>query len=161
MATLYWIRSEQDSDFFTQGYIGVTTDLAKRLRSHKHKFKDIWESLKLQILVIGEKDYLFELEKKLRPHKNIGLNLARGGYKNNQMIGLENPNWGKSGKESPNFQGWYITPLGKFESPKEAAKVHKVHKTTIFRRCRGRIINGIKHQPVDGYVFEREGRVKP
>ena len=160
MATLYWLHRQDELNMFESGYIGVTENLAARMRSHKHRFKKIWGQLKLTILVIGSSDYLFDLEKKLRPQKRIGLNLARGGFKNNQMIGEENPNWGKKGKLAPRFQGWYITPLGKFESPEEAAKIHGVDKTTISRRCRGRIVNGVKLQPHAGYAFERKGWVK-
>lgn len=160
MATLYWLHRQDELNMFESGYIGVTENLAARMRSHKHKFKKIWEQLKLTVLVIGSSEYLFDLEKQLRPQKGIGLNLARGGFKNNQMIGEENPNWGKKGRLAPHFQGWYITPLGRFESPEEAAKSHGVDKTTIYRRCRGRIVNGVKLQPHAGYAFERKGWVK-
>ena len=120
MAVLYWLHRQDELNMFESGYIGVTKDLAARMRCHKHRFKKIWEQLKITVLVIGSCEYLF-----------------------------------------PNFQGWYITPLGRFESPEEASKVHGVHPTTISRRCRGRIVNGIKLQPHDGYAFDREGRVKP
>lgn len=159
MAILYWLHRQDESNMFDDGYIGVTEKLAARMRSHKHRFKAIWDQLKLTILVIGSPKYLFELEKKLRPRRNIGLNVAEGGYRNNVMIGKENPNWGKKGELAPNFQGWYITPLGRFESPEEAAKIHGVNKTTIGRRCKGRIVNGVKLQPHAGYAFERKGWV--
>jgi hypothetical protein len=160
MAMLYWLHRPDELNMFDSGYVGVTENLPARMRCHKHRFKEIWDQLKLTILVIGSVKYLFELEKKLRPQKNIGLNLARGGYKNNEMIGEENPNWGKKGQLAPHFQGWYITPLGKFESPNEAAKVHGVNKSTIHRRCRGRNVKGVKLQPFAGYAFERKGWVK-
>lgn len=160
MAMLYWLHRQDELNMFESGYIGVTENLAARMRSHKHRFKKIWGQLKLTILVIGSPSYLFQLEQKLRPKNKIGLNLAQGGYRNNRMIGQENPNWNKKGELAPNFQGWYITPLGRFESPEEAAKIHGVDKTTISRRCRGRIVNGVKLQPHAGYAFERKGWVK-
>lgn len=161
MAILYWLHHQDDLDVFKSGYVGVTDKFAARMRSHKHKFKKIWDELKITILVIGSTKYLYDLEKKLRPKRNIGLNVAQGGYKNNIMFGEDNPNWEKKGELAPNFQGWYITPLGKFESPEEAAKVHGVNKTTIHRRCRGRVVKGVKLQPFAGYAFEQKGRVKP
>lgn len=161
MSTLYWLRLAEHTDVFTQGYVGVAKDLSKRLRAHKHRFKSIWPSIIATPLVIGSKDYCFDLEKKLRPTRRIGWNRSAGGYCNNAMHGNANPNFGKFGEAAPRFDGWYITPLGRFARPEDAAKAHGCDKTTIARRCRGRQINGKFLPPWSGYAFEQKGGVKP
>lgn len=156
MATLYWLRSPEHIDMFTQGYVGVAADMSKRLRSHKHKFKDLWDKIIVEKLVISTQKYCFELEKQLRPQRNIGWNKAVGGYRNNAMPNKQNPNYGKLGQQAPNFQGWYITPLGRFERPQDAAELHNCHSTAIIRRCRGRKVNGKFLSPHVGYAFEQK-----
>lgn len=41
-------------------------------------------------------------------------------------------NLGKFGENHPGFKGWYITPLGKFASLKEAAQMHKTSLQNIY-----------------------------
>jgi hypothetical protein len=156
MSTLYWLRLPEHTDMFTEGYIGVAADMKNRLRSHKHRLKNIWDKIIVQQLVVSTKEYCFELEKQLRPSRKIGWNKSCGGYRNNQMNGVENPNFGKLGQDASNFVGWYITPLGKFDRPEDAAKVYGCYKTTIIRRCRGREVNGKFLSPHLGYAFEQK-----
>lgn len=97
MAEVYWIRLPEHTDILTQGYIGVTTKTAQeRFTSHvnasklnkKHHLKISYairkygaENLVVQTLVICDDDYSLVLEEKLRPCKEIGWNLAKGGSK--------------------------------------------------------------------------------
>jgi hypothetical protein len=156
MAVLYWLRLPEHTDVFSQGYVGVTSQIEKRLRSHKHRFKSIWDKVVVEQLVISTKDYCFSIEQKLRPLRLIGWNKSAGGDKNNVMFGKENPNTGKFGEEAPNFVGWYITPLGKFSRPEDAANLHNCALTTIARRCKGRYVNGKFLMPQQGYAFEQK-----
>ena len=39
---------------------------------------------------------------------------------------------GKFGEDHPSFKGWYITPLGKFASLREAAEMHKTSLQNIY-----------------------------
>jgi hypothetical protein len=156
MAVVYWLRLPEHQDMFTQGYIGVATDWKRRIRQHRHKFKHLWDKAIMQPLVIAAKEDCYELEKKLRPCRNIGWNRAAGGFRNNVMCGKENPNTGKLGSQAPHFIGWYITPLGRFDRPEDAAKVHNCAMTTIARRCKGRWVNGTFLQPHPGYAFEQK-----
>ena len=156
MAILYWLHLPEHNDMFTQGYVGVASDFVKRMRCHKHRFKSIWDKIIAQPLVISTKETCFDLEAKLRPSRNIGWNKSCGGYSNNRMPGSDNPNFGKFGVEAPNFVGWYITPLGKFDRPEDAAKAHNCFKTTIIRRCKGREVNGKFLPPQKGYAFEQK-----
>jgi len=88
---VYWIREQSHNDPMTQGYIGVSGNVEKRLASHKGMFsgtnnhlkhaikKHGWDNLVKSILLIGEKDYCLSIENKLRPSEKIGWNLAVGG----------------------------------------------------------------------------------
>ena len=156
MAVLYWLHLPHEKNLLTHGYVGVASDFSKRMRSHKHKFSQIWSNVLVEKLVISTKEYCFALEEKLRPKRNIGWNKACGGYRNNKMYGDENPNKNKFGEKAPNFIGWYITPLGKFDRPEDAAKLHNCALTTIARRCKGRVVNGKFLPPQKGYAFEQK-----
>lgn len=93
MACVYWIRHPDHTDLFTQGYIGFTSVLPrKRWNCHKHiakknkanypicnAIRKYGDELIFKILVIGEREYCLDLEKKLRPKNEIGWNLGIGG----------------------------------------------------------------------------------
>jgi hypothetical protein len=152
-STVYWLHFKEHTDIFNQGYIGVTPNLKKRIREHKFKFKNLWEKIIVKQLVIADNDYCYEIEKKLRPQRNIGWNKASGGFRNNIMHGKENPNFGMFGENAPNFKGWYITPMGKFDSTEEIGKLFGFSKSTILRKCKGRKVNGRFLQPQNGWAF--------
>jgi hypothetical protein len=161
MAVLYWVHLPEHTDFLREGYIGVTENAVKRFRSHKHKFKSISQSIVSEILLIADKSYCYLIEQKLRPNRNIGWNKSPGGYRNNVMIGADNPNYGCHGQNAPNFKGLWITPLGKFETSNEAAAAHNLQQSAIIRKCKGRYANNKFYPPKNGWAFEPKERVKP
>jgi predicted GIY-YIG superfamily endonuclease/ribosomal protein L37AE/L43A len=87
--SVYWIRHKDHTDMFSQGYIGISKDAEKRFNQHfkrtqnRHlKFainKYGWDNLVKQQLIIAEKDYCLNLERKLRPTDDIGWNCVSGG----------------------------------------------------------------------------------
>lgn len=156
MAHVYWLHLPEHKDFLTEGYIGAASDITARLRSHKHRFKAIWHKVVVELLVEATIDYCFELEAKLRSKRNIGWNIAAGGFANNVMHGKENPNFGKFGIDAPNYVGSYITPLGIFDTATQAAKAHSVFPSTIRRKCSGREVNGKFLPPKSGWSFIRK-----
>lgn len=95
MADLYWIRTSEMTDMFSQGYIGISeVSATKRWVSHKSAAKDAskahlpiyraiakygFDYLIKTVLVEGEISYIQELEEKLRPAPGIGWNCAVGG----------------------------------------------------------------------------------
>jgi len=83
----------KDGMAIDDGYIGVTCDTSKRFSRHKLDLKKgVHANVHLQrvynkgynliykVLVVGGKDYVYNLEKTLRPIKQIGYNIAEGGF---------------------------------------------------------------------------------
>jgi predicted GIY-YIG superfamily endonuclease len=87
--SVYWLRLPEHTDMFTQGYVGISNNTQKRFSAHKkskqnpHLFHAIekygFDNLIKQILLISDKTYCLDIEKKLRPEKMIGWNLEAGG----------------------------------------------------------------------------------
>jgi hypothetical protein len=132
LAFVYWLHLEEHDNPFTQGYVGVTTRNPER-RLYEHKWWSLGkgrnpylrEAVKthekdiiLTILIIGNEDYCYDIENKLRPIDRIGWNFISGGTKpptskgrvlteehkkrigasnkgKSRGIGSSNPNWGK------------------------------------------------------------------
>ena len=94
MACVYWIHRPDHTDMFTEGYIGFTS-LSPQVRFCAHKrvarygqrknspvynaIRKHGEKLIYKVLVIGEKEYCLDLERKLRPKNFIGWNMGIGG----------------------------------------------------------------------------------
>lgn len=95
-SVLYWIHLKEHTDMFSEGYIGVSKNFNKRinkhfctLRNNTHEndhlnnaynlYKE--ENLRVDKILIGTEDYCYEIEEKLRPDRNIGWNINKGGYK--------------------------------------------------------------------------------
>lgn len=90
---VYWLHLPEHSDMRIQGYIGVSNDPKQRLWEH---FNDVktnnhcnpylariikkYPNKLIQTIVFeGEKDVCYTYEEELRPIKNIGWNLNKGG----------------------------------------------------------------------------------
>ena len=84
---IYWIHKESETDITTQGYVGITKNLQRRIREH-HGQKDFMKGREVEIFLCGERDYCKGIEKQLRPQKNIGLNIAAGGGDPPDVTGL-------------------------------------------------------------------------
>ena len=98
MYCLYWIRAEEHTDIYSEGYVGITTNFTERLRAHKKNRRKTpltdaikkygWEALTFQIQITNiTKDEALFLEKLYRPTVNIGWNNQAGGE-----LGVE-PAW--------------------------------------------------------------------
>lgn len=87
--SVYWLRCKDHTDMFTQGYIGVSNNVERRLNQHKIRNenpllkraikKHGWDNLVKQILVISDKNYCLGIEAQLRPSEKIGWNITKGG----------------------------------------------------------------------------------
>jgi hypothetical protein len=88
-SSVYWLHQPEHTDMFSQGYIGVSKNFKKRLNQHyklnenPHLRNAIdkygWDNLIKQQILIGDEQYCFDIEKKLRPTSHIGWNIMMGG----------------------------------------------------------------------------------
>jgi hypothetical protein len=72
---VYWLYDDNCICYWRHGYIGITNDEKTRIRAHKNRFGE----LSYRILFCGSKIECCEVEYQLRPHDNIGWNIAPGG----------------------------------------------------------------------------------
>lgn len=105
MAIVYWIRRPEHTDIFTQGYVGVSSRsledrIAEHIKTSKENGKRVYvvhkairsigiENLTYSTVLVGEEDYCYDVERKLRPTRSIGWNLAEGGSKPPPKLGFE------------------------------------------------------------------------
>jgi len=88
---VYWLHLPEHTDIHSQGYIGVSIDPKQRLWEHKNDAKkgthhnkyleriiDKHELIQ-SIIFSGDIDACYTFEEDLRPTKNIGWNLNKGG----------------------------------------------------------------------------------
>ena len=90
-ASVYWIRQTSHTDMFSQGYVGVSSDLKKRWSDHAWKAQNAhlanavnaygWDSLVKEVVLIAEDTYCYDIESQLRPTNKIGWNIVAGGGK--------------------------------------------------------------------------------
>ena len=84
---VYWIHHRNHNNLFTQGYIGISKDPDTRFKCHQYTnnqhlsraLKKYTDDIELDVLLIGVEEYCREVERKLRPIKNIGWNICEGG----------------------------------------------------------------------------------
>jgi hypothetical protein len=86
---VYWIRHQDHTDIFSQGYVGISNSFEVRLRNHKSKPTNIhmknvinkygWDNLIKEKVLIATQDYCVMIEKQLRPNDFIGWNQTAGG----------------------------------------------------------------------------------
>lgn len=151
----------------SEGYIGVTSNFTERCKRH------IWDTNKkgkshyplqqalkkftdIEFVVIeeGEREYVLQREKELRPMHHMGWNTAAGGSLggnvNSGTVRPDQREWakkngfkeGNKGKPTPIMAGGFIFPTKKLATEKLG-----VNAKTIFNRCR---------RGNDGYSFLRD-----
>jgi group I intron endonuclease len=88
--SVYWIRHKSQTDIFNSGYVGVSKNVGKRFMQHRRGIsssKHIYYAIKkygeenivFDVVLIANKDYCLDIEKKLRPADKIGWNIVAGG----------------------------------------------------------------------------------
>lgn len=91
---LYWLKDLDHTDISNDGYVGITSNPYKRLQGHSYNlqhnkdgvyFGDIQSSylgdnVLFDIIDCGTKDEMLYKESRLRPKRELGWNIACGGY---------------------------------------------------------------------------------
>lgn len=100
---VYWLHRPSDSDVFTQGYVGISTNPVARFKAHRYTAKTnlrnhklynamrAYDDFEMTLLIKTDVNYCLDIEFKLRPEKNVGLNAAPGGR--TTMMGRLNYNY--------------------------------------------------------------------
>lgn len=110
---IYWLHLPQHTDLLTEGYIGVSKNPKNRFKTHKNRSgnKHLYNSFKkyntilMDIILEGNEKYCLFIEEVLRPEKNIGWNITKGGGKPPELFGHKHNKgktpWNKGLKTGP------------------------------------------------------------
>jgi len=101
---IYWIHSDKETNIETQGYVGITKNLPRRLKEHRRK-PNFLDNRTVDVFLYGDKLYCKQIEKSLRPKRNIGLNIAEGGGLPPNVKGIKRSNETKA-KMKANMVGF-------------------------------------------------------
>ena len=87
--SVYWIRQQNHTDITSQGYVGVSKHATQRFKEHSKRCSNRhlsfaikkygWHNLIKDVIVVADKDYCLDLERRLRPVDGIGWNAIAGG----------------------------------------------------------------------------------
>jgi hypothetical protein len=102
-SVVYWIHTEEHTDMYSQGYVGITMYSAKdrwiNHRSASRRTADKtckilnsalrkYDSLIYEVILVADsREYCERIEALLRPTQGIGWNIARGGMPVDTMMG--------------------------------------------------------------------------
>ena len=150
---VYWRRHlKKHGEDYTTELLGIWQD-KERLIAYANKFCE-------DNKIVESNDWAnMVLEEGLQGASNGETNVAKRSDVRKKMSEKSAKNClGKFGENHPSFKGWYVTPLGKFSTLREAAEKHN---TTLQNICIG--IHGYKWKykgqerftPArDGWFFE-------
>ncbi len=132
MCKVYWLHHKDHTNIH-EGYIGVSINVDRRLKEHfsnkenphLHYAFQKYNNIECTILLEGSEDYCYEIEKKLRPNKKMGWNIAEGGAKPPIQIGNQ---WNKGRRHSKEFKmKMSIIHKGKILSEEHKEKIGRSH----------------------------------
>lgn len=102
MVVVYWIRRKEHTNPDTEGYVGVSNNLDRRIQEHQREKWFCEEDYVVEVLrVFDTQSEAYLHEEILRPTSNIGWNLNKGGIKPpaNDRVGIPLPLWSVEQKE--------------------------------------------------------------
>lgn len=132
MYVVYWLHNEGMTDPLSQGYIGITFQLEKRLKKHSLNptnplVRNKWDRLTYEVLFQGlTEDEALKIEGRYRPTKNLGWNASVGGIKTPDRSGVKLTDEHR-GKLSKALKGKSKYWLGKKLSNETKEKMRKAH----------------------------------
>lgn len=100
--SLYWIHLPDHIDINSEGYVGVSNNLKRRISEHFTSTKKGYKTnpylgrilkkypltIKFTIIFCGTEEACYSLEETLRPKKHVGWNLNKGGMRPPIMSGI-------------------------------------------------------------------------
>jgi len=120
---IYWIHSDQETNIETQGYIGITKDLTRRLKEHAKK-PNFLDNRRVDIFLHGDQLYCRQIEKSLRPGRYVGLNIAEGGGLPPNVRGIK-----RSEETRAKMKASMVGFRGRTHSEETKAKMRTVKRT--------------------------------
>lgn len=129
---IHWRRHlKAHGNDYTTELLGIWQD-KDRLRKFATNFciknnivkSDLWANLIVEEGLQGASNG----ETNVAKRQDVRLKMSKNSAKNMQGI---------KGIDHPSFKGWYVTPLGKFDSLKNAAKAHQLTIQTIYSAIYG------------------------
>ncbi len=166
---LYWIHYPEHTDPMTQGYIGVTVNPTKRLKTHstgKNKRLAYGIANGATMTILSEytvRDDALTEERRMRPEETIGWNLVEGGgdppnslwnkgfkgrHPNHDTSGLEK-GWGWNRGTKGVMKAWNKGLTGAHTHSEETKKkMSESHKGIVFTdEWRKNISEAAKNRP--------------
>jgi len=157
-ACVYWIRDASHTDITCEGYVGVSKEFNKRIKTHLKRIKtkkhdnyklieNYNDNVVIKTIVISDEDSCYDLEFKLRPSNNIGWNINAGGVKPPSQQGVNRVvDYGKTWAPMQGKRHSEVTKLkmssaskGKPKSDEHKQKLSliKIGKPNTSSTCRG------------------------
>lgn len=158
---LYWIKTQDMTDPYTEGYIGITKNqLTKRLGQHKCSKNPIGYQVRLHDVSIielhrGMKEDILDLEFKYRNKQYIGWNIMAGGNKSTVLCKQCEAPLSKGVKNRKHLCSECNIHKGKFEEGHTPHNYGKGEKYLLIDP------DGTEHRPSVFTVFCRENNLTP
>ena len=150
-AVVYWIHKRGHTNPDEEGYVGVTTNLSRRMAGHRRSGinpimtnvvrKYGWDELNVVILHRFSETLCYQLEAEYRPTAHIGWNCKAGGHTSN--AGESNPAYGRVGKAHPMSQPWCVEGIH-YESLTDAAAFYGITRQGLRYQLKNGLIEGHK-----------------
>ena len=167
---VYWIHLPEQTNVAVEGYVGIAMNFEQRMFAHKSCAKTGkeqalynairkygWDNLVKEVILVSDKNYCLEIEKKLRSSPRIGWNIAVGG---GEITGAHLKGIKQSERHIANRSNALIGRVsgmkGKFHSEEAKNKSRQANIGKVLTNETKKKIADAKHKPlmVNGIVYE-------
>jgi group I intron endonuclease len=167
MNYVYWIRTKEQTDYNTEGYIGVTNNLSLRKIQHKrmdgsskHLYNAIkkygWNNLIVDVIWMDEDlEFILLIEQQLRLTPKIGWNIVEGGGKPPSWLGKTHSNKTKNKiGDAHRNKGFTFRCTNLLTSESFIAKIAELQQLGFNRAHVHKVASG-QSRSHKNYTFER------